>query len=300
MLILPLVSLLVSLPPAAAQVPSFPASVESVYLDVFVARDGRPVMGLKAADFEVLDNGVRQAVTLVGLERVPLVAIMVFDASGSVIGAKRDDLKAAGRTFLAGLRDQDQATLVAFSHELRVAVPHASDRAAVRRALDGLGAGGGTALWDALYAGLTLPASGRPMVVVFTDGEDNMSWLSAERVRAVAEESEALVHVVAIVPPPEEAFTLDGRARRAGEPAFLRSLRGIAEVTGGRLWPVGASAELERTFVRILAEMQSRYLLSYEPAGVEREGRHRLQVRVKGHRGSVRSRRGYLVQARAR
>jgi hypothetical protein len=75
-------------------------------------------------------------------------------------------------------------------------------------------------------------------------------------------------------------------------------LRLLAEATGGRLVPAGSSAQLERTFLRILAEMRSRYLLSYSP-GVVREGWHRLEVKVKGHRGTVRSRSRYFVAPRA-
>ena len=44
--------------------------------------------------------------------------------------------------------------------------------------------------------------------------------------------------------------------------------------------------------------MRSRYLLSYGPTGIAREGWHRLEVKVKGHRGTVRSRSGYLVAPR--
>ncbi len=47
----------------------------------------------------------------------------------------------------------------------------------------------------------------------------------------------------------------------------LRALSHLAEATGGRLWPAGSSAQLERTFLRILTEMRSRYLLSYDPMG---------------------------------
>ena len=128
------------------------------------------------------------------------------------------------------------------------------------------------------------------MVVLFTDGKDNMSWLSPEQVLRVAAECEALVQVVAI-----DAVRDDPRT----EPPQLKALRRLADATGGRLWPAGSSRELERTFLRILAEMQSRYLLSYEPTEVAREGWHRLEVKVRGRRGTVRSRPGYFVPPRA-
>ncbi|HJS57433.1 MAG TPA: hypothetical protein VKA01_04955 [Vicinamibacteria bacterium] len=131
------------------------------------------------------------------------------------------------------------------------------------------------------------------MVVLFTDGRDNLSWLTAPQVLKVAQESEAIVHVVAIVPTEESA---PPGARSVGvESQHVRALRDVAEVTGGRLWEAGSSAQLERTFLRILAQMQARYLLSFTPTGVAREGWHRLTVKVRKHRGSVRSRVGYLV-----
>jgi VWFA-related protein len=308
--------LLVPAPLAAQAVPTFTTSVEAVYVDVFVTRDGRPVPGLAAADFEVRDNGDKQDVTLASLEEVPIVAVLVFDTSGSVAGARLEHLRAGGRALLAGLRPQDEAALVVFSHELRVVVPQAGDRSAVERGLEGLHPEGDTALWDGLYAGLKVPVSrGRPMVVLFTDGQDNVSWLTSDQVHRVAEESEALVYVVAIDPMSEEASAAGGLGfgggpaghrtlsvlgveARGAEAPGLRALRLLAEATGGRLVPAGSSAQLERTFLRILAEMRSRYLLSYSP-GVVREGWHRLEVKVKGHRGTVRSRSRYFVAPRA-
>jgi len=292
--------LLIPAPLFPQNVPTFTTTVEAVYVDVFVTREGRPVAGLAAGDFEVRDNGVKQEVTLAHLEEVPIVAVLVFDVSSSVAGARLEDLRAPGRALLAGLRPQDEAALVTFSHELRVVVPQAGDRSAVEHGLDGLDPKGDTALWDGLYAGLKLPVSrGRPVVVLFTDGQDNVSWLTRDQVQRVAEESEALVYVVGIAPPPEERPPAGMRGvlvePRGPEVSALRPLSRLAEATGGCLWPADSSAQLGRTFLRILAEMRSRYLLSYGPTGVAREGWHRLEVRVKGHRGTVRSRSGYFV-----
>ena len=272
-------------------------------MDVFVTRDGQPVGGLTAEDFDLSDNGVRQDVSLVSVEAVPIVAVMVFDVSTSVAGARLDDLREAGRALIGALRPQDLPALVTFSHEVQIAVPLGGDPT-VRRAVDKLEAGGHTALWDGLYAGLKMPvAGGRPMVIVFTDGRDDLSWLSQEQVLKVARESEAVVHVVAITPRSEEVVkgaSIMRPERELVEPAYIRLVREIAEATGGRLWYAGVSAQLEPTFLRILAEMQSRYLLSFAPTGVARPGWHRLSVKVRGRKGTVRSRTGYFVAADAR
>jgi hypothetical protein len=55
-------------PPPAAQVP--PVRAEIVQLDVVVTgKDGRPVPGLAAADFEVLEDGKRQGLSHFAEER---------------------------------------------------------------------------------------------------------------------------------------------------------------------------------------------------------------------------------------
>ena len=265
----------------AAQAATFQSSIQVVYIDAFVTRSGRAVQGLTDADFEVWDEGVRQPITLVPLEGVPLTAVMVFDVSGSVNATKMEGLRSAGRALLAGLRDQDEASLVAFSHEVRVVAPRGAGRNALAWALEDLRGSGGTALWDALYAGLELPRSrGRAMVVLFTDGADNVSWLTADQVRKVASESEALVYVVTIGREPGSA---------------LEDLEALAGDTGGRVWSAEGSHALDKAFLKILDEMRTRYLLGYEPGLSAREGWHRLTVKVKGGKGSVRSRPGYFL-----
>jgi Mg-chelatase subunit ChlD len=173
--------------------------------------------------------------------------VLVFDASSSLRGRRLKDLQAASRALLAGLRDRDETALVGFSHELSVMVPQGAHHSTVRQAIDAITAGGATALWDGLYAGLKLPRTrGRALVVLFTDGEDNMSWLRHEQVQRVAEESNAIVHVVTIAEPMGYA-----------EPLSRKPLRRIADATaqavGGRL-----VVRPEATF-SILSEMQSAY-----------------------------------------
>jgi VWFA-related protein len=278
----------------APQVPTFQVGVETVYLDVFVTRSGAPVTGLSAADFEVTDNGVRQRVRLEALESRPLQAILVFDMSESVAGEKLQRLQAAGHAFLRGLRPGETAALLAFSHRLTLTEPTA-DLAGLHQALDRLAVGGSTSVIDALYAALRVGSTlGRPLIVVFSDGADNLSWRGAQDVAALAETSDALVYMVGVDPRP----TIDG-AVPAGPPPEdsddLRVLGRIAEATGGRYWRADRTADLEPSFLRILAEVRTRYLLAYEPAGVAREGRHVLKVKLRGGKGTARARSGYRI-----
>jgi VWFA-related protein len=285
-------------PPAARPQapPVFGAQVETVYVDAFVTQKGRHVPGLTAADFELKDNGVRQEVELVAAESIPLLAVMVFDTSGSVSGEKLAALRASGIAFLDSLRPADEAALVTFSQQIEWRAGPTTDRGQVRRSLEDLSAAGGTAALDALFAGLVLPASrARTLVLLFSDGEDNMSWLNERDLRAAAEGSNALVHAVSFredVSPSGVA----GHRRTAVEPDHVRALRGLAEATGGRLWEAESPDRIRTAFGAIAEAMSQRYVLRYEPRGIRRQGMHKIDLRLRGKGGDVHARRGYWVR----
>jgi VWFA-related protein len=278
----------------ASQAPVFRSEVEAVYVDTLVTRSGRFVPGLEAANFELKDNGVRQELELVAAESRPLLAVLVFDTSSSMAGHKLVALQEAGKAFLDGLRPADQAALMAFSEEISWIAGPTEDKAEVRRSLERLTAEGATAVVDALYAGITLSESGRrPLVVLFSDGWDNMSILGERDLRLAAERSNALIHVVAWQPPVK--VPVGASSPLPVEPERERSLRQVAEVTGGRLWGADSPARLREAFAAIADAMGHRYVLRYEPEGVKREGWHRIELRLRGEKGDVQSRRGYWV-----
>lgn len=308
---------------APQEVPTFSTGVENVYVDVWVGRGAAPVRGLTAADFEVLDNGAPQQIQLVDTDRVPLHAVLVVDTSASVAGQPLDALKAAAADFLKGLAARDRATLVSFSDTRRLRGPLAGDPAATMAALDTLAASGTTALRDAVFTGLELadPRRGRSVIVVFSDGVDRVSWLSTESVEGVARESEATIYVVDSAGRGDKAPVADAMgAFRPGSGGHLATqrtdgdlgrgrldpsvfvphetvpfLRHLTEETGGQVFEAGSIEGLGESFRGVLDRVKNRYLLRYEPTDV-RGGWHKLDVRLKGKKGDVRARRGYLVR----
>ena len=171
----------------AQDVPTFEVGVESVYVDVFVTGKGRSAPRLTDRDFELRDNGVPQTVRIVSLESIPLRAVLVFDASSSVAGEKLRHLRSAGRAFLKGLHPDDEPSLLTISNQIRLREPSAGPHS-LADALDRLRPYGGTSLLDALFAAMKLVerSAGRPVIVVFTDGEDNVSWLGEAELVALA------------------------------------------------------------------------------------------------------------------
>jgi Ca-activated chloride channel family protein len=280
---------------APPEPPTFAAGVEAVYVDVFVTDGAKAVTGLGERDFELRDDGRPQKLELVAVESLPLRSFLVLDTSGSVDGPKLAQLQAAGLALLRGLRGGDEAALVTFGHEIAVSVPPTQELVRVERGLRGILPGGSTALWDALYAGTLLASgTGRSLLVVFTDGEDNLSWLDAGEVRRVLEESNVLVQAVGIVPPPPPAQP--GRTPPPPvESRYVRALRQMAEVTGGRFWPAASRDRLADAFSAILEEMKLRYILRFEPPQPNREGLHELDVRLVRGRGKIHCRRAYFV-----
>jgi VWFA-related protein len=286
---------------AAQQPATFSVGVEAVYVDVFVSDDDRPLLGLTAEDFELKNDGVRERVELVGVEEAPLATHLVLDRSSSVSGAKLAALQAAVRELLRGLSAGDEAALVAFDHQVRTLVPRTSELPRLLQAVDRLRPGGATALYDALYAGSLLASErGRALLVLFTDGEDNMSWLDAARVRRVLEESNVLAQAVGVVPAPPAQVLADGRRREPPETTHARTLRQLAEATGGRFWPAANHERLGDAFREMLQAMKTRYVLRFEPQRGRREGRHELAVKLVRRKGRVHCRKAYFVGPQAR
>jgi Ca-activated chloride channel family protein len=270
----------VAAPAAQAQVPTFSSKVEAVRVDVLVTEDGKPLRGLRAADFEVLDNGVPQTIDLVSFEQLPLNVVFTFDLSSSIVGERLDNLREASRAVLDGLRTGDQAALVMFSATV-VVKPGLTGRAGlVQSAIDRAEPEGETSLVDASFAGMMVAESdvGRGLVIVFSDGLDTGSWLRPKAVLDVAKRSDAVVYAVSA-----------GLASRA---EFLEDL---TDQTGGRLFKVESTRSLSQVFLEMLGEFRQRYLLSYSPAGVSHDGWHELTVRVKGRSAVVKARPGYLA-----
>jgi VWFA-related protein len=305
---------------ALAQVPVFRAAVDAVLVDVEVLDGGRTVTGLATPDFELLDQGVPQAIEAGSLRDVPIDLTLVLDTSGSVEGRRLDRIKTGVRDTAQWLRADDRWRVISVAHVLREVVP--MQPASKPTAIDALQAGGGTALFDAVIAGLLRPRTPgrRQMVVIYTDGDDASSITNAAAMLDVARLSDAEVHVVVpienarekldasggkIIPVDRRSSLIDQATARSAAAAALPAESGqlfpnedtfteLTARTGGRLFIVDYDDSVGNAFKRILSEYRTSYVLQYTPTGVVREGWHDLTVRVKrpGHLQVI-ARKGY-------
>jgi VWFA-related protein len=302
------------------QAVSFRSTTEVVLVDVLVTRGNTPIPDLRAEDFEVRDNGQRQNVTLVSLESMPVDLLMALDVSASLSGEQLDQLKGAAKAVVAALRPIDRVHLLTFSNDVKRGTDWTGDREQVNRGIDALQASGWTSLFDATFAALNVPDTPgrRPLLLVFTDGADTSSWLTATDVLSIAEQSRLTVYGVSSTAAARRAISVTaGGARMVGPadlnreldkvtPARLRErllsdpfgfrslfLRVIVNDTGGELLHTAAGSDLRTMFLNVIDRFSRRYLLSYTPTGVQRSGWHPIEVRLKDGAMKVTARRGY-------
>jgi Ca-activated chloride channel family protein len=270
--------------------------VRNVYVDVFVTHDGKPVRDLTKDNFVILDNGIRQEVELVDVKKVPVSAMLVLDTSGSVQGRKLRHLREAAHAFVEGLEDKDEVGLVTMTHRVHLREPLTHDFAAIHTAIDRPVHSGSTALLDALFVGLKFleTAEGRPLLLLFTDGVDNTSWLKQKDVLKTVETSEAMIFVVGAR---SGGGIYEGSRVRQGNAGDVdRFLNDLAATSGGHVWHADDSAGLKGVFLEILSQMETRYLLTYEPRGVEEVGQHQIEINLRGCKATeIRARSAYFV-----
>ncbi len=291
---------------AAARAQVFRSGTEAVRIDALVVNGRSPVTGLTAADFEVRDAGVLQRIDSVTLGDAPLSVLLALDTSYSMHGAPLAHLKEAAGAVIDLLAPADRAAILTFSEALALRAPWTSDRAMLKASVANVEARGSTSLHDAAYTALTIrdEAPARPLVLIFSDGDDTISWLPGQAILDSARRSEAVVYGVALKARDAQAragYFLDIRSGPQpvrllvnGGTLFRHLLPELAGDTGGKYLDAERSASLREAFVRIVTEFRTRYLLTYTPQGVDKGGWHPIEVKLKEKKGKVTARRGYL------
>jgi Ca-activated chloride channel family protein len=244
---------------------------------------GNAITGLKQADFELRENGELQTISNFTAGQFPLSAALAIDRSFSVAGTKLSLAKAAGLTFLAELRADDEAMIIAVGSQVEVVAPLSTDRASQRDAINRLDAFGTTGLHDAIIHAIedVQPAKGRRALIVLSDGDDRYSQASAADALDRARQSDVMVFPVAI-----------GRTR---PPLFAE----LATLTGGRSSFARDGAALTETLRGIARELRQQYLLGYTPTRTPVVGSNdwrSITVTVKRPDAHVRARDGYLIK----
>lgn len=314
-------------PPAGFR---FKSGVELVNVTATVTDDrGRFVGGLTQRDFSVLDDGVPQTISHFSNERVPVSLGIAIDTSGSMTPEKMASARGAIERLIDTLLDtDDEMFLYRFSSGTELVQPWTSDRLVMRRALNGLYPGGGTALYDAVADAVPVAQSGRntkKALVVISDGNDTGSFTTTSQLRKVLRESEVIVYAIGVDgelrggfpgrrPGPSRPWPPFPRPGRGLPPIIIgggqgggiwsrggdehvnnAALRAITDDTGGRTEIVKDFDDLPGATTRIADELTRQYYLGYVSPGHKDGKWHEIRVDVREGGLRVRARRGYIA-----
>jgi VWFA-related protein len=161
-------------------------SVPAVVTD----KTGRPLPGLRAENFQILEDGQPQTIANFGTTDAPFEIALLLDTSGST----REDvslIRDAANSFVSALRPGDRVGVVAFNQAqtvkdpiatVEVLSPLTSDRTVLTKAIENLGSSNGTPYYDALqkvadviFRDPPTDQVRRRAVVALTDGVDSAS-----------------------------------------------------------------------------------------------------------------------------
>jgi VWFA-related protein len=266
-------------------------NVDLVVLNATVRdRKGRIASDLRQQDFEILEDGVPQAIRLFRHEDIPVTVGLVIDHSGSM-RPKLASVIAAARTFIQSSSPEDQMFVVNFNENVTLGLPagiqftNRPDELA--RAIADTPVTGKTALYDAVLKARGRLATGsrdKKVLIVISDGGDNASTHTLADVLQAGNKSNIQVYTIGIFDP--------GDPDR--NPAVLKQL---AYATGGEAFMPDDLSEVVAVCERIAADIRSQYTLGYLSSGVAQAGAyHAIKVFARGTgKGKliVRTRSGY-------
>ncbi len=256
---------------------------------------GRAVKDVSPADVRVFDDQSPVA-SFSEFERddnLPLAIGLLVDTSDSVKRVLPDERAAAMRFLDRVLRlPADSAFVIAFGGEYRQWQAPTDDRQALSDAIARMQEPGwGTRFYDAVYEAcsnqLEARASGKLMrraLIVLSDGDDNQSIHALHDVVAIAMRSEVQVYALTLRPP---------KSPERVNPALQR----LAEASGGRVYVVRGSKNLDAAFAQIEQDLRSQYYVSFTPQHAT-PGFHSLRVEVRAPQPlEVHARQGYYAFA---
>ena len=296
-------------------------------------QSGKAIPDLKAQDFSVYEDGVKQQISFFSSEKTPFNLVLLIDLSGSMKD-EIDLIKATALHFLDVISVQDSVAVVTFTTDVTVVSHLSKDREDLKDSIEWmLAPAGGTSFYDAL--GYTLVEEFRKVkrqrnaVIAITDGEDNSlqatllakirptmrvpvtgSFLTFEELLDGATESEALIypiHLNPTEPQPKVAMTSSAANSSVikqqqsvlqiqGEMSEIatKQLRSLADASGARFYHANRIEDLRGVFEQVAAELRTVYSMAYTPTNLNYDGNFRkISVKVNKPDVVVRTRPGY-------
>ena len=256
-------------------------------------KKGRFVTDLGRDDFLVLENKKPQTIAEFTAETdLPLRLGILIDTSNSIRDRFKFEQEAATSFILSVVhRGRDKAMVVSFDTSTELVADLIDDTDKLEAAIRGLRAGGGTALYDALYFACRDKLSKdqprhkfRRAIVIVSDGDDNQSQVSRDQALEMAQKADVVIYAIS---------TNITHAETDGD----KVLRYLTAETGGQAFFPFKVEDLEQSFENIANELRHQYNVFYRPEPLKADGLyHTVELKVKGRKDLVvRCRKGYYA-----
>ena len=256
-------------------------------------KKNRMVLDLTKENFRVLEDSKPQNVRFFSREtNLPLRVGVLIDTSNSIRDRLHFEEEAAVDFLQETLRPgKDLAFVVAFDVEPQLLQDYTDDVDKLAQGTRNLQAGGGTALYDAIFFAckqklLFFPPPEpylRRVLIIVSDGLDNQSEHSREEAIAMAQRAEVTIFAI--------STNRSGLTERGD-----KVLRRMAEETGGRAFFPFEARDLEADFQEISHELRNQYSLAYVSTNDKMDGTFRtISVEPLEKNLRVRAKNGYFA-----
>lgn len=271
-------------PPAGDLVFRAGGRIVEIYATVTDNR-GHYVDSLNAGQFAVLEEGKTKPIFAFEDHTAAVSVSLVFDTTGSMVTAL-PPLKNAAMQLVDDLRSTDSVAVYSFTDTVTELQPFTSDKEAAKRAILKTHASGVTALYDALVRvnhDLSV-RGGKKVMIVFTDGADNSSMLSANAAIERAKDRGIPIYTIA----EGEALT---------HPELIAELDNMSHSTGGTAFLIRKLSDISGVFEKVSQDLMHGYLVAFQPDPGDNHVWRRIEVVLNGSKGlQVRARQGFYVE----
>jgi Ca-activated chloride channel homolog len=282
-------------------------------------RRGKSVADIKKPEFKIFENGVEQEIAYFSVENQPFTVALVLDMSYSSV-FKLPEIQYAAYEFINQLKPDDKVMVVSFDEKPHILCEPTNNRTALKLAIESTKISSGTGLYKTLDLVLIEKLSrlpGRKAIVLLSDGVDTSSGgLRASDIFKSTAETDVLVYPIQY----DTYEDVQKSRRKTAEIAYDDNdrpfivekpkikgerledykaadefLNQLSEQTGGSVYKVASTLNLNSAFARIADDLRKIYILGYYPS-VERKVGVRYAIKVRVYRPSlvIRARSGYI------
>src|SRR5216684_4335627 len=282
-----------------------------------LSRRNKLVPDLEKDDFKIWDDKAPQAIRYFSRQTdLPLRIGLLMDTSNSIRDRLKFEQDAATSFLFSVIRhNKDQAFVMTFDDEPAILQAFTDDAGRLRDEIVKTRAGGGTAVYDAIYEACQKELSHPPrppgdqpdvvrrVMVLISDGDDNLSNHTRGEAIEMAQRTNVVIYTIStstqwIQLSQTDPSKLSNRKMHLTEGDQI--LKDLADQTGGRAFFPYHVDDLNQSFQDIGDELRNQYTITYSPSNFVANGRyHKIKIELPDHNGDqVRARRGYFAKSR--